>query len=101
MLGSLLGTGVHNSLLDDNTRTLHHGLCTIGDMTEYQAFLAEFCFSFIVLTAAYGMAFDPIQGQIFGPAYAPVGIASVIALIPEPPAECLCAMGKSSHGACI
>lgn len=81
MLGSLLGTGLHNSLLDDTTRTLHHGLCTIGDMTEYQAFLAEFCFSFIVLTAAYGMAFDPIQFQIFGPAYAPVCIASVIALI--------------------
>lgn len=81
MIGSMLGSGLHVALLDDTTRNLHHGLCTIGDMTEGKAFLAEFCFSYIILSAAYGCAFDPVQGQIFGPAFAPICIASVVALI--------------------
>ena len=55
--------------------------CVLGSHSTTSAFVQEFMCTLVLLVAAYGLAFDPLNGKLFAPYLAPPLIGMVLGLI--------------------
>ena len=53
-------------------------VCGYGDMGWLGGFIGEFMWCFIILFICYGIAFDPKQGELFGPKLVPAILSLVM-----------------------
>lgn len=84
MIGSVVGSVLMRIVIgwdSDSIAPNQMALCGIGTLTPSGALVAEVMFTFILLFPAFGIAFEPKQGQLFGPIGAPVSIGVTLGLI--------------------
>lgn len=93
LIGSILGTVLMRVIVGWDRATMADlAGCSHGSMTHGQAFVAEAVFTLCLIFFAFGIAFEPKQGQIFGPVLAPFLIGAALgvvifagsALVPSP-----------------
>lgn len=60
---------------------LRVGSCYLGDLDEGQGILIEVFFSFLMLFASYGLAFNVKQREIYGPVFAPIFLGLMLSLV--------------------
>lgn len=81
-LGAIAGSSMYREALGWEGVSPHRmAMCSFGSLTTTGAFVSEFMFTFALLFIAYGIAFEPRQGALFGPIAAPLFIGSMLGLI--------------------
>ena len=81
IFGALLLRIGLNNLGNDSISNVEIGGCSFGNLPDASAFVLEFVYSFLLIFIAFGVAFDPKQGQIYGQFVAPWFIGIILALI--------------------
>jgi glycerol uptake facilitator-like aquaporin len=61
--------------------TLRLASCNLGDLDVGQGLMIEVFFSFLILFASYGIAFNARQRGIYGPVFVPLFIGLVLCLV--------------------
>jgi len=80
--GSMMGSLLMRATLGwDEVTAQDLAACSLGSLTDAGAFVSEMMFTFVLLLIAYGTAFDPRQGALFGPILAPVFIGALLSLV--------------------
>ena len=84
LIGYCAGTGLYQIVIGKAGQKVS-GMeltgCTVGEATDWQAFIVEIMATLSVLIIAFGTVFDPAQGQIYGQFAAPWFIGIVVAII--------------------
>ena len=84
LIGYCIGTGLYQIVIDkagEKVSSMDLTGCTIGEATTWQALIVEIISTLFVCMMAFGTAFDPQQGQIYGQFMAPWFIGVVVAII--------------------
>lgn len=84
MLGSTIGSVLMRIVLGWDSQLIapnQMAICNIGTLPPMGALVAEVMFTFILLFPCFGIAFDPKQGQLFGPIGAPICVGITLGLI--------------------
>lgn len=80
--GTIFGSLMYRAVLGwDNVTGPDLAACSVGDLGPGAAFAAEFMYTMMTIVWAFGIAFDPKQGQLFGPILGPICVATGLGLL--------------------
>lgn len=83
MLGAFIGAlCMKTSMVKAQALAIGLGSCNLGDSLDVgQGLMIEVFFSFLLLFASYGLAFNAKQREIYGPILAPIFVGVMLALV--------------------
>jgi len=80
--GTIFGSLMYRAVLGwDDVTPADLAACSVGDLGPGSAFAAEFMYTMMIIVWAFGIAFDPKQGELFGPILGPICVATGLGLL--------------------